>query len=293
MSKETKTTAPQSKEEMEALIRGTINQIGEALKKSGYTMAKDDEEQPDALGEQAEGGEGAPAPEAEGGEGAPALEGAPAEGGEGALAPEDQEGAPAGGEGQDDMDAMAQHLSEMPEEELHMLLQLVQGEMMNRQQSAEGGEGQEGAPAPEGAPAAGGELQMSMKKEFASMAKSMQDIANAVKQVADQGAQTAKEVAALKKSQGSKQSVATKPAASNRSVQVLNKSGAENQPKAKEELKKSDVESFLMNEMRKSSRDRHPAITTQTIAELTYIKTPEQLKDFAEGLRKQGVQVPA
>lgn len=287
----------QTKEGIEALIKDTVNSINEVLAKSGYPMAKaegDGEGQPDGLEQQAqaEGAPGAEAPAAPAPE-APAApaEGAPAPGAEGQGAP--------GAEGGDDMQAMQQHLAGMPDEELHMLLEMLQGEMMKRQEGQQGAPGAEGgapAPAAPAAPAPEGEnMEMSMKKEFASMAKSIDSMAKAVESLAETQKQTKSEVADLKKSQAAKPaaSVATqRPAQANRTqVQVLAKSGSE-APKI-EKMSKSDLEGFVMNEMRKSTSQRHPAINSGVVAEMTYVKSQDEVDAFATRLRKAGVPLPA
>lgn len=263
---------------LEALMKSTIDDINTVLRKSGY-LAKDDSlDQEDELEAQA------------------AQDEAPMEPEMGEMAPEEGESSEQGEQGEmgaeesDDLAAMEEHLSTMSDEELHMLMELIQGEIMHRQQAGESQEVDEGEDGDEGQHE--GQLQMSMKKEFASMAKSMRDIAGAVKAVAQQNSALQREVSALKKSR--KGSAVARPAAANsRQFQALSKSGGvEGQTKA-EPLTKSDIEGFLMNEMRKSSSQRHPAVNSQLIADLTYVKTPSQVREFAASLRKQGVQLPS
>lgn len=297
-----------SKQEFEEMIKSTIDSINEALVKSGYMAKADgDESQPDELSGQSDAPPADAAPEASAppaAEGEQSPDAPPADAAPEAPAAEGEQDS----EGGDEMAEMAQHLSEMPDEELHMLLELIQGEMMKRQE----GQG-EGAPEGDGgmqkfdtsgitnAAAAGGVSPAQMasasragfgksddsKEQMDAMAKSVGDMAEAVKALAKQNESLKTEIASLKKSQSKP---AAKPAASNRTVQVLAKSSEA--PKA-ESLSKSDVENFLMNEMRKSASQRHPAISSGTIAELTYVKTPEQIQSFVADLRKKGVTFPA
>lgn len=290
MSTKNDKTPDQSRADMEALIKATVDKVNEVLEKSGYNaMAKDEgdgEGQPDGLEGQAQGDMPPPAP---GGDMGGDAGGEPAPGGEGGDMPPPAPGAEGdAGAGGDDMEAMMQHIGSMPDEEVHMLLELLQDEMLKRQGGAEGGEpGAEAAPP--AAPAPGGApLEMSMKKEFAGLAKSVQAVAKAVEALSQNQSKIANEVQSLKKSAPAKSPVATKPAATNRQVQVMNKSDGP----VVEPLTKSQLETFVMNEMRKPSATRHPAINPTLVSKMTYVKTPEEIARFAGELRAQGVAVP-
>lgn len=269
-----------TEQQLHEAMRKTISNIEEILQKSGFPMKKDEgaEGAPDQLEGQAEGemsAEGA-APAEGAAEGA-----APAGGAEGAAEGE------MGGEGEDETQAMMEHLQGLDSEALHMMLELIQNELSAREaQEGEGAEGQAEGAAP--AAGAGDQLEMSMKQEFASLAKSMSEMAKTVQTLAQAQASMQNEMQTLRKSE-QKRPAAAKPAAQNRNVQVLQKS---EEPKV-EKLTKSGIEGFLMNELRKSSSTRNPAVSADLLAELTYIKTPAEVSAFADRLREKGIQLPS
>lgn len=265
-----------TEQELQEALQKTISTVKEYLHKSGYnTLAKDGDSTPDQIEGQAEdemAAEGAP--------GADAAEGA-------APSPGANQGADTeGGEG-DETQAMMAYLSQAPDEMLHMMLEMIQGELAQREASEAPAEGGEGAPAPEGQ-GAPDQLAMSMKSEFASLAKSINEIAQAVSGLAKTQAATAQEVATLKKSTTTRPAT-TRPAAQNSNIQVMEKS----QSATVEKFTKTGIENFLTNELRKSSRDRHPAVNSGLVAELTYVRTPQEVKEFAGKLKDLGIQLPS
>jgi len=281
-------------DQINAAMQKTLSNVNEILAKSGYPMQKaGPEDELEGQGDPSMGAGAPPEGDPSMGAGAP-PEGDPSMGAEGdaGAAPEGDpsmgaEGAE-GGEGDESQEMMA-HLQSMGEDELHMMLEMVQHELAEREAQAQSAPEAGAAPAP--APAAGGapdQLQMSMKKEFAGLAKSMNEIAKSVAVLAQNQAAVQAEVTTLKKS--TQKPAVQKPAAQNaRNVQVLEKS----EEVKVEKLSKSGIENYLMNELRKTSQNRNPAVTRDLIADLTYVKTPDDIKQFAGKLRDMGIQLPS
>lgn len=273
-----KTEAQLQKELLE-----TVQEVGELLKKSGLAKAEGDEvgdvppehAEPDAdqMGgpsDQDADNMGAPAPEGDP-SAAPAPEGDPA-----------AQGDPSA-EGGDQSAEMAAHAAELSDEELQSMLEVLMAEVEKRHAGAQGAEGEQaGAPpaAPAAAPQAAPEpMAASMKSEFAKMAKSVAEIADAVRSLSG-------EVGVLKKSSvAARQSnVTSKPAATgSRSVQVLQKS---NEPK--ERLNKSDTLNYLLSEQRGGNKK----VNSDMIATVNACQSENELATAQKDIEKIGIKLP-
>jgi hypothetical protein len=247
------------KKQIWGAIQDTLVEVQEILAKSGYgDMAKDDQMPPEAG---TEGGE-APPPPTEGGE----------DGGE--MPPE----AGAEDQGEDPAQALAEQAKQLTDEELDHMIEAL----MTEKESRHGGEGQgEGAPMPqegsEGMPSeapSGDEAEKSMKSEFASLAKSMNGIADAVGKLT-------KEVTDLKAAKPAAR-VAAKPAVSSK-AQVLEKSAP-----VKGRLNKSDTITFVLNEQRAGNRN----ITREDVAEINLARNAQELAAVQDRLSLAGVKFP-
>lgn len=252
-------------------IAETTKQINEVLAKSGYALAKNDEEN-EMPPQESEVPDEAPAPEA-----AQAPEGEPeGQPEDGAPAPEGEQ------EGQPEGDGMAEelkaHAKEMSDEELEMLLQILMTEHESRSAPSQEGE----APAPEAAPAPempeGAEK--SMKEDMSKLSKSMETVVSAMEKIA-------KEVENLK----TKKPVASaKPAATNRPVQVLEKSDKPTASKKPEgqRLTKSQTHDFLQNEIRKGNK----SVDSGMAIDALYKSTDEELYAYQDELVAKGISLP-
>jgi len=277
-----------SPEQFVAAINKTMDAINETLRKSGYgaPMHKDDEPHEDGLADQAAADQSGPA--GDGGGAPPEMPPeAPAEGGAGEAPP--AEGAP--GEGGDmqgeSRQAMEAELSQFNDDQLAMLMEAAQSEMEKRQAPPA-----EGAGAP---PAAGGGegMEMSMKKEFASLAKSTSDAVMAMTKAVSGLTQ---KVESLTKSQPARQAAPTttqRAAAAGRKspqVTVLHKSDG-TQDSGKERLNKAETLKYLEGNLR-SGANRHPAVGTDLIATVVATQSPEQLWEVQDAMKTSGVQLP-
>ena len=245
-----------------------INDIVALAKSAGLAKAEDEDKMEKAEPGEEEMPAPAPAPEASGEMPPAAAEGEPA--------PESEmmgeEGAPEGEAGQEE--SAEQHAESMSDEELDMMLQILSQEKEKRA-AAQAAPAEGAAPAPgEGSPE--GQMQMSMKDDYAKMHKSMTEMSA-------QLAEVSKELAAVKNAPKSNGKVTTKAAASNhKDVQVLEKSS----PVAKR-LSKSETIEFLQGQIRK----RHPAVSAMLVAEVN-LANPEELTAIQDRLAIQGVDFP-
>lgn len=273
-----------NKSELEQELVTTISEIGEFLKKSGVVLAKDDDQVGDVPPEHAEpdadqmGGPSDQDADNVASEGEIAPEGDPSA----APAPEGDPSAAPEGQG-DEAGEMASHAAELSDEELESMLQVLMAEVEKRHAAGAGAEGAapEGQPAPAAAPqpqAAPQALAASMKSELASLAKSVAEIASAVKGLTG-------EVVVLKKSAAtSKTVVVSRPAAtSNQNVQVLHKSA-----QVKEPLSKSDTLTFLMSEQRNGNKK----VDTDMIATVNACREQEDLANAQKNIEKLGIKLP-
>lgn len=285
-----------SKQEWEAKILKDVADIHEVMKKSGFPMEKaegDDEIMDQAAGEPEMGAEGG-APVGEEGS---AQEGAP-------EAPEAGEPAEAGNP-EDDMAQVQEHAAQMSDEELQTMIEILSQELQGRQEQAQPqGEpdGDEGAPAP-AAPAE--EMQRSLdpaqkakSADWSAMAKSVSAMAAAVESLGKGQAALQSKVDSLSKSAAAPAARpaprAAAPAAHSRGT-VLAKSSMNGDPTVgapAEKMNKSQVETFLMNELRKSSSQRHPAINRDSMADLHYVSSQPELDRYVSKMTKEGVVFP-
>jgi hypothetical protein len=266
------------KNALEQELASIVNEVSEVLKKSGV-LAKDDDQIGDVPPEHAE-------PDADnmGGPSDQDADNVPAEGEAPATPVEgDPSAAPApaeGGEG-DEASEMASHAAELSDEELESMLQVLMAEVEKRHAGQAGAEGAapaaEGAPAPQAAPAPE-PMAASMKAEFAGLAKSVAEIAEAVKGLTG-------EVGTLKKSVSEKKStvIVGKPAAANQSVQVLQKSA---EPKMR--LSKSDTTDYLLSEQRNGNK----RVNSDMIAGVNACRSEEDLAKAQNDIEKLGIKLP-
>jgi hypothetical protein len=263
-------TINKTKEELAQAINSTLAEVQDLLRKSDVLSKDDDmdgdDQQPkvDEVGEQQPSPDAPPAPPA-GGEGE--MPPAPPAGGEGEMPP---------GEGQPDQSQeMAQHVKELSDEELDMMLDLL----MQEKEQRHAGQQQDPGMAPGGAPAPGAppappvqdETMKSMKSEFASLAKSIADLKG--------------DLDSLKKSQSQvkKPVVVTKPAATN-NVQVLQKSEPTVEP-----LNKSDTIRFLETEQRRGNK----TVNTDMIATVNACRDDSDLRSAQKEISKMGIKLPS
>ena len=265
----------QSEASLQAELLQTVNEVGELLRKSGLAKAEDDEvDAPpppsDGHSEPDADNMGGPSDQDADNMPPPAPEGTDAEG---------EQPAPEGQEGGDDSAEMAAHASELSDEELQSMLEVLMAEVEKRHAGAQGAEGPDGqAPAPQQAQAPAPEpMAASMKKEFASLAKSVADIAEAVKSLGG-------EVGTLKKSAATQRqsTVTTKPAAT-RNVQVLQKSAA-----VKEKLSKSDTMDFLLSEQRNGNK----RVNSDMMATVNACQSESDLSAVQKDIEKLGIKLP-
>jgi hypothetical protein len=251
-------------------IKDTLDEVQQILAKSGYGemgKAEGDEMPPEAAG--GEGGE-MPPEAGQGDAGGGEMPPPGAEGGEGMPPEAGAEGA--GGEG-DPTAQLAEQAKQLTDEELDHMIEAL----MSEKEARHGGEGQgegapmgadaggapaggEGAPAPAPEAPSGDEAEKSMKSEFASLAKSMSGIADAVGKLT-------KEVTDLKAAKPAPAKVAAKPAVTSR-TQVLEKSTP-----VKGRLNKSDTITFVLGEQGRGNR----AITAMDVAEINLARNAQEL----------------
>lgn len=258
--------ATKKEQEYVQAIQNTMAAIDEVLAKSGWNDGEDMEK---ADGDMPQDEMGAQADDAMAGAETPS-EGAPAP--DAGMPPD---AAPGAGQDQD----LASMAAEMSDEELQMMVEVLQSELANRQ-----GQGApEGAPAPDAgmppaAPAAPApeekSLAMSMKSEYAKMAKSIEALTATVE--------------ALTKATKPAAKPAARPAAANRdNVQVLEKSTPAASTSSK--LSKSETENFLLGEMRNGNRK----VNSSLISDVGYANTPAALRAVHEEIRKMGITLPS
>lgn len=270
------------KSALEQELASIVNEVSEVLKKSGVLMKDDDQvgdvplehAEPDADNAGGPSDQDSDNVQGEGESAQPPMEGAPAEGADQAPGAE-------GGQG-DEATEMASHAAELSDEELESMLQVLMAEVEKRhagQAGAEGAapEGQpQGAPAP--APQAAPEpMAASMKSELAGLAKSVAEIAEAVKGLTG-------DVGTLKKSVSEKRNtvIVGKPAATN-NVQVLQKSVEQ-----KERLNKSDTLNYLLSEQRNGNK----RVNSDMIAGVNACRSEEDLASAQNDIAKLGIKLP-
>jgi hypothetical protein len=220
--------------------------------------------EPDALA-----GEGHAEPDGDEGAGAPPPEGAgEPDGDEGqGMAPGAEGGAP--GEGGDMEGAMRQQAGELDDQELEMMCRILQEEQAKRHEAGQQAQG--GA----------GDLQMSMKKELASMAKSFKDeVAKLTKSFKDEIASVKAENTKLK------QRPVSAPAAtsSKTAPKVLDKKAAEAKP-----MTKSYAVNYAMGQIKAKNR----TFNSNHVALLNATRSDEDLAQAVEMLKEEGIEIPA
>ena len=275
------------KSALEQELASIVNEVSEVLKKSGV-LTKDDDQigdvppehtEPDADNAGGPSDQDADNVQGEGEAAQPPVEGAPAEG---ADQPAPAPGAE-GGQG-DESTEMASHAAELSDEELESMLQVLMAEVEKRHAGQAGAEGaapegqpQGAAPAPQAAPAPE-PMAASMKSELAGLAKSVAEIAEAVKGLTG-------DVGTLKKSVSEKRNtvIVGKPAQTNQNVQVLQKSVEQ-----KERLNKSDTLNYLLSEQRNGNK----RVNSDMIAGVNACRSEEDLASAQNDIAKLGIKLP-
>jgi hypothetical protein len=258
--------------ELETELLQTIQEVGEILKKSGLAKAEEDEVgSPDEAHAE-------PDADQQGGPSDQDADNMPPAQPEGEAQPEGQPAEqPAQPEQGDEASEMAAHAAELSDEELQAMLEVLMAEVEKRHAGA-GAEQQPAAQPAEQAPAQPEEekLAASMKSELSTLAKSVAEIAEAVKSLSG-------DVGTLKKSQSAKSTtVVTKPAAT-RNVQVLQKS-----EQAKERLNKSDTLNFLLSEQKNGNK----RVNSDVIATVNACRSDSDLHDAQKNIEKLGIKLP-
>ena len=275
-----------NKVELEKAIKDTLSDITEVLAKSGYPLgdAKEDSHSEDQGSELQKADDedcddlkkmdpnAAPAEEQfESPEQASAEMGMEGEGYE------------EGGyeEGGDDMGEMQEHMSQMSDEELGEMIQMLSQEQETRsaaqQEGPEAGFEEEG-----GMPPQEPEMEKGYKDDYLKLTKSLSGISGAIEKINATVGKLAKDVTTIKKG---RKRVTSKAAVSQR-IEALSKSDPA--PKAVERLTKSETSDFLVSEVRRGS----DVVNTRTIIDLGYVENDDQLAQFQNSLTKQGVKFP-
>jgi len=245
-------------------VQSTMKEINDILAKSGYGMAKAEDEPEEAEMQDSAPEQSFESPEETGDE--MASQEAP---GEAEMAPEGSEMAPE--EGSEDPAAeMKEHISSMSDEELDMMMQMLTEEQAMRQGGEDQGMGMESAPAPAPAPVE----KSSHKEDYLKLQKSVSAMNSTVEKLN-------KEIADLKKA---KAKPASKMAPTN-STQVLNKSS---RPAQMQRLNKSDTMDFLMQKV----RQKDPLVNSSVMAEVNATHSDEELHGVQARLEKLGLQFP-
>lgn len=271
---------------MEELSK-TVEQINELLGKSSamYKNEEMPEEEAAAPAEVAPEMEAAPEAEAAAETAEPPMdEAAAAE----QAAPEMEAGAEQA-QGEDQWEAeMAQHAQEMSDEELDKLLEMLMAEKEARSASQEGEMAPEGAEAGEQAapemeaPAEEEpqfeEAEKSMKEDFLKLSKSLDMVLEKI------GGLSAK-VEKIESVAPAKKTV-SKPAASNRQVQVLEKSNKPAESVAR--LTKSESIEFLLGEMKKGNQ----LVDSRVITDFSYAQSQDEVNELQKSMAKRGLEFP-
>lgn len=197
-----------------------------------------------------------------------------------------------GAEGEGEMggaEEMAMHMSEMTDEGLHTILEIIEAELSKRSGAAEGGEMGADPAMDKGDYAMGksdedeDDMEKNTKEDYMKMAKSVTEMGAAMKVMAD-------EIKSLRKSQPAKKSqgnVTSKPAATAKpQVQVLNKS--DEPTKQPERLGKSDTVDFLNEQIRNGNRQ----VKSDHVWAAHSATSEQDLWAIQDDLRKKGLEFP-
>jgi len=261
-------------EQLHKEVKEVLGEI-EVLMKS-WSMSKADEES-DSLGDDQMAPEGAAsegddqmAPEGDEsmGDDQMAPEGAAPEGDD-QMAPEGDEQAPQEG---DDSAEMEQHLAELSDEELQMMYEAIHNELEKRQSAPQD---DQAAPA---APAAPGQLEMSMKQEFAKLNKSFQSQTTELRKSIDG---LKKENQDLKK----KMNMPTnRPVSTNAKASEKGSSSQQAQP-----LNKSETLDYLLGQMRSGNK----SVNSDMVAFTNASRDEYELSEAHARISAAGITMPS
>ncbi len=202
----------------------------------------------------------------------------------------DEESPAEGEESEDDEFSLENQLASMSEDELYHLLEMAMAEYDKRQVPEEG----QSEPAPEQKEEVQDEAEKSMKPEFSSLVKSIQDIANSVKMVTEKVSDIEGKLNKSEKdtdtqagawtfgpSKGVKTKAVDKAVQTN--VEALNKSSES--VKTQDRLTKSETINILLDKKRNGNR----SVSAELITEVNYVKTEDELHSLQDSLKKKGI----
>lgn len=243
-----------------------INDIVALAKSSGLAKDTKEDDKMKKADPEEEQTPPAPAPEE-----APAEEFAPAQEGEQAPAqemPGDEQ--PEGEEGQGEEETVEQHAESMSDEELDMMLQVLSAEKEKRASAQTAPE--QAPPAQEGQ----GQLEMSLKDDYAKMQKSMNDMSAQLAKVTE-------ELVSFKTPTKTSKVTSKVTASNTKDIQVLEKSSA-----VAKRLSKSETIDFLHGQIRK----RNPLVSSDVVADVNLARTDSELAAIQDSLAVKGLEFP-
>lgn len=249
------------KEKLARDVLSTTRAIEDLLQKSGMmpAMKKADDDNAELPSEMPQDSAGADADQ-------PAPQDEPA--------PENAELAPDQDDDMDDSQEMAQHLASMSDDDLHMMLEMIQSEMVSRSAPQD-----QDQPAPQDAAPVAADPSMEKSMDM-KLQKSMEPILAGIEKLTGVVAQLNTKVTEIEKARNKPVSKAT-PA---RPSEALQKSGTS--VPAVERLSKSETANHLLNQLRQGNR----MVNSELMVELNLAQTQTEVNAIQDRLSKLGMK---